>query len=63
MAIGKVIQKTDSSSSNKGKRPYDKDVAIAEDVSTEAIWFGFDEEVPIAISRKTSVGKFQTLLQ
>ncbi len=51
------MQSTETLSGTKEKHTHDMDLALKEGISTEAIWFGFNEEVTIATRHKTPVGK------
>ncbi|GAN33155.1 MAG: TonB-dependent receptor [Candidatus Brocadia sp. AMX2] len=47
---------------SKEKHTRDMKVALEEEISTEAIWFGFDEEVAIATRHETPVGKAPSIV-
>ena len=53
---------TQTSSSNDGNDPSFEASTIAEEVSTEAIWFGFGEEVSIATRHETPITKAPSIV-
>lgn len=57
-----TIQPIVTSSSNKEKYTRDMEVALAEEISTEAIWFGFDEEIAIATRHETPISKAPSIV-
>src|SRR3990172_6649415 len=52
----------DTSFDTDSKKELPMDVAVADGISTEAIWFGFDEEVTIATRHETQVGKAPSIV-
>jgi len=48
---------TQTSSSNDGNNPSFESSTVAAEASTEALWFGFDEEVTIATRHETQISK------
>ena len=52
----------DTSFDTDSKRDLNMDAAVADEVSTEAIWFGFGEEVTIATRRETQIGKAPSIV-
>src|SRR3989304_9072551 len=53
---------TQTSSSSDGNNSTFETSTIAEGVSTEALWFGFDEEVTIATRHETQIGKAPSIV-
>src|SRR3989304_855310 len=53
---------TQTSSSNDGNNPSFESSTVAAEASTEALWFGFDEEVTIATRHGTQVSKAPSIV-
>ncbi|MBI2470657.1 MAG: TonB-dependent receptor [Planctomycetes bacterium] len=53
---------TQTSSSNDGNNPSFEANTIVKDVATEAIWFGFGEEVTIATRHETQISKAPSVI-
>ena len=60
--VEKAAQPTENTSGNKEKRTQDMEAAIIEELSTEAIWFGFEKEVAIATRHETPIGKAPSIV-
>ncbi|MBI2472121.1 MAG: TonB-dependent receptor plug domain-containing protein, partial [Planctomycetes bacterium] len=52
----------DTSFDTDSKKKPPMDVAVADGISTEAIWFGFDEEVTIATRHETQISKAPSIV-
>ena len=52
----------DTSFDTDGKKELPMDVAVADGISTEAIWFGFGEEVTIATRHETQISKAPSIV-
>jgi len=52
----------DTSFDTDNKKELPMDVAVADEISTEAIWFGFGEEVTIATRHETLISKAPSIL-
>ena len=57
-----ISQSTETLSNNNKKHINDVKVALTEGISTEAIWFGLNEEVTIATKHETPVGKAPSVI-
>ncbi len=55
-------QLTEILSNNKEKHPNDMEVALAEEIATEAVWFGSGEEVTIATRQETPINKAPSIV-
>ena len=53
---------TQTSSSNDGNNPSFEASTVAAEASTEALWFGFDEEVTIATRHETQISKAPSIV-
>ncbi len=53
---------TQTSSSNDGNNPSFESSTVAAEASTEALWFGFDEEVTIATRHETQISKAPSIV-
>src|SRR3990167_9670752 len=53
---------TQTSSSNDGNNPSFDSSTLAEEFLTEAIWFGFDQEVTIATRHEAPIGKAPSIV-
>ena len=60
--IDETTRAIETTSSNSKKYNRDMKDALAEEISTEAIWFGHKEEVTIATRRETPVGKAPSIV-
>ncbi|GAN35404.1 MAG: TonB-dependent receptor [Candidatus Brocadia sp. AMX2] len=58
----KTTQSTEILSNDKEKHSRNMKVALAEGISTKAIWFGFEQEVTIATRHETPVGKAPSIV-
>jgi len=52
----------DTSFDTDSKKELPMDTAVADGISTEAIWFGFDEEVTIATRHETQISKAPSIV-
>src|SRR3989337_4213292 len=52
----------DTSFDTDNEKELPMDVAVADGISTEAIWFGFDEEVTIATRHETQISKAPSIV-
>lgn len=62
IVIKKTTQSTETLSNNKEKHTHETEVALAEEIATEAVWFGSGEEVTIATRRETPVNKAPSIV-
>lgn len=56
-SIEETARPKETTSTGKEKHTHDIKVALTEGISTEAIWFGLNEEVTIATRHETPIGK------
>ena len=61
-SIEETTYQTDTSSSNNEKNTSDASADVKKGLSTEAVWFGFDEEVTIATRHQTQIGKAPSIV-
>ena len=52
----------DTSFNTDSKKDLNMDTAVADGISTEAIWFGFDKEVTIATRHETRISKAPSIV-
>ncbi|TVL99982.1 MAG: hypothetical protein CV087_15780 [Candidatus Brocadia sp. WS118] len=62
ITITEATQSTGTLSDKKDKHPQDMEVALAEEIAAEAIWFGLKEEVTIATRLETPVSKAPSIV-
>jgi len=62
ISIEEMARPAEDMSSRKEKHTDDMETALVEEFATEAIWFGFGEEVTIATRHETSVGKAPSIV-
>ncbi|MCF6154483.1 MAG: TonB-dependent receptor [Candidatus Brocadia sp.] len=60
--IAETTRPTGTTSSKKEEHTRDVEAAVAEELVTEAIWFGFGEEVAIATRHESPVGKAPSIV-
>lgn len=57
-----TTRSVETTSSKKEKHTRDVEAAVAEELVTEAIWFGFGEEVAIATRHESPIGKAPSIV-
>ncbi|HHT9136640.1 MAG TPA: TonB-dependent receptor plug domain-containing protein [Candidatus Wunengus sp. YC60] len=57
-----TTHQTDTSSNNTEKTTSDVNAAVIKGISTEAVWFGVDEEVTIATRHETQISKAPSIV-
>ncbi|HHT9112376.1 MAG: TonB-dependent receptor plug domain-containing protein [Planctomycetes bacterium] len=61
-SIEETPYQTDASSSNNEKNTSDVNAGVKKGLSTEAVWFGFDDEVTIATRHETQISKAPSIV-
>ena len=61
-SIEETTYQTETSSGNSGENTPDLSAKVQKGLSTEAVWFGFDEEVTIATRHETQVSKAPSIV-
>ena len=61
-SIGETLLQTDTSSDNNEKNTSAVNAAVRKGISTEAVWFGFGEEVTVATRHETQISKATSIV-